>query len=345
MNRRPWTEGDLTRLRALYPISSTQKLAAALGRPVASVYNAAFNLGLRKSQAYYESSESGRLRKGETRPESVPHQFPKGHVPANKGLRRPGWFAGRMRETQFRKGERSGVAARNWKPVGTILPDSEGYLRIKVREAVPGVEPTGFGNSKVWPCLHHQVWEQHHGPIPPGHAIAFKDRNRANCEIDNLECIPRAELARRNGMWNRYPRELAEAIQLNGALKRKLRKFDGEKQDVGSAEPPVRNAGSAEGPGETAGSGSRQDDQRSCADNHQLGQSRDPVHRGDWRERGQRVLRAEATPRRRRERPDTTRSAPEDFITVVLEGLLARRAFVCEQIEGIKELLGRRGVL
>lgn len=331
MNRRPWTESELTRVRALYPISSTQKVAAVLGRPVYSVYNTAYKLGLRKTESYYESPESGRLRKGETRPESVAHQFPKGHVPANKGMRRPGWFAGRMRETQFRRGERSGAAARNWKPVGTILPDSEGYLRIKVREAVHGAEPTGFGNSKVWPCLHHQVWEQHNGPIPPGHAVAFKDRDRANCAIENLECIPRAELARRNGMWNRYPRELAEAIQLNGALKRKLRKLNGEKQDVGPAEPPVRDAGTVEGSGQTAGSGSRQDDQRSCADNHQLGQSRDRVRKGDRRERRQRILRSEADRGSGR--------AAEDFMTVVLEGLLARRAFVCEQIEGIKELL------
>ncbi len=219
MNGRAWTESDLTRLRALYPCVSAGKLAATLGRPVASVYNAAHNLGLRKSQAYYESPESGRLRKGETRPGCVGSQFPKGHVPANKGLRRPGWFAGRMRETQFKKGERSGIAARNWKPVGTVLVDSDGYLRIKVREAVHGVERTGFGNTGVWPFLHRRVWEQQHGPVPSGRVVVFKDRNRGNCEIENLECISRAELAHRNRMWNRYPREVAEAIQLNGALK------------------------------------------------------------------------------------------------------------------------------
>ncbi len=339
MNRRPWTEGDLTRLRTLYPISSTQKLAAALARPVYSVYNAAHKLGLRKTESYYESPESGRLRRGETRPECIATQFPKGHVPANKGLRRPGWFSGRMRETQFKKGERRGVAARNWKPVGTVLPDSEGYLRIKVREAVHGVEPTGFGNCDVWPLLQRHIWEQHHGPVPSGHVVAFKDRNRSHCTIDNLECIPRAELAHRNRMWNRYPRELAEAIQLQGQLKRKLRKLDGEKQDVGLAGPFVRNAGSAEGFGQTNGSGPCQDDQRGRSDDHQFGQSRDPVHRGDQCERRQRVLRRKREAASQRGRPNTARPSAEDLMTLVLEGLLARRAFVCKRINGLRELL------
>ena len=155
---------------------------------------------------------------------SVATQFKPGHVPANKGQRRPGWSAGRMRETQFKKGERTGIAARNWKPIGTISPDSYGYLRIKVREAVHGAEPTGYGNVRVWPLLQRQIWQQHNGPIPPGHVIVFKNGDRADCAIENLDCVPRSELAHRNQMWGRYPQELAAAIQMNGCLKRKLRR-------------------------------------------------------------------------------------------------------------------------
>jgi hypothetical protein len=189
----------------------------------------------------------GWLRKGETSPGCEKAWFPKGHVPANKGVRRPGWFAGRMRETQFRKGQRSGIAAKNWKPIGTILPDGEGYLRIKVREAVCGKEATGFGNSKVWPMYNRYVWEQHHGPIPPQHLVVFKDRDRANCSIENLELISMAENARRNSMWTNLPRALALTIQLNGALKRRLRRLNGKEQDHGSQGSPLRNVRSAEG--------------------------------------------------------------------------------------------------
>jgi hypothetical protein len=186
------------------------------------------NLELKKTDSFLASEESRcRLRKGSQI--GARTRFPKGHVPANKGLKRPGWSAGRMKETQFKKGCRTGIAARNWQPIGTILPDSEGYLRIKVREAQHGKEASGFGNTKVWPLLGRYVWEENKGPIPPKHMVIFKDRDRSNCAIENLELISMADNARRNCMWATLPRELAEAIQLSGVLKRKLRSLHGEK--------------------------------------------------------------------------------------------------------------------
>jgi HNH endonuclease len=222
--RRIWTKAELALLRRLYPDLPTKEIAKRLGRAITTVYGQAHKLGLRKTKEFLASPLSGWIYKGDPRQLGKTFRFQKGHAPANKGLRRPGYAPGRMKETQFRKGQRSGFAARNWKPIGTILPDSDGYLRIKVREAVAGEEATGWGNPDVWPQLHHEVWEQFRGPIPPGHAIAFKDGNRKNCAIENLECISRAELARRNRMWNTYPRELAEVMQLAGALKRKIRR-------------------------------------------------------------------------------------------------------------------------
>jgi len=142
-----------------------------------------------------------------------------------------------MRETQFRKGERRGVANENWKPIGTIATDTEGYQRIKVREGNPG-EATGFGNVRIWPLLSRHLWEQHNGPLPPSHAVAFKDGDRANCSIENLELVSRAELMRRNTIHNRYPKEVVNTIMLLGAVKRKLRERN-EKHNDGSAQPSV----------------------------------------------------------------------------------------------------------
>lgn len=228
--RRFWTEAELKRVVELYPNRPTQQIAMLLNRSRTTVYNAAHKLGLKKSQEFLASDESGRLRKGESRAGTEGTRFRKGQVPANKGLRRPGWAPGRMKQTQFKKGCRTGIAARNWKPIGTILPDSEGFLRIKVRDAVHGKEATGFGNTKVWPLLNRHVWEQQNGPIPPKHLVAFKDRDRGNCAIENLELRSMADNARRNSMWNRLPPEMIQVIQLNGALKRKIRRLDGKKQ-------------------------------------------------------------------------------------------------------------------
>jgi hypothetical protein len=224
---------ELDRLTALYAAHSTKEVAQELDRSVSAIYGMAASLGLQKSLEWLASEASGRLLKGQTRRGTERTQFQKGHVPANKGLRRPGWHAGRMQETQFKKGDRSGIAAKNWRPIGTILPDAEGYLRIKVREAVHGKEPTGFGNTKVWPLYGRYVWEQHKGPIPPKHLVLFKDGDRSRCVIENLELLSMADNARRNSMWNRLPPELARVIQLNGALKRQIRRLSGrnEKHD------------------------------------------------------------------------------------------------------------------
>jgi len=230
VNGRFWHVQDMYSMRRLYPARPTVDVARLLGRSVSATYGMAQKLDLTKSPEFLDSPESGRLHKGEMRPGSERTQFKKGIVPFNKGLRRPGWGPGRMRETQFQKGVRSGIAANNWRPVGTILADSEGYLRIKVREAEHGKEATGFGNTKVWPLYGRYVWEQNKGPIPPKHVVSFKDRNRSNCSIENLELLSMADNARRNSMWCRLPRELAEVIQLNGALKRKLRNLDNGKE-------------------------------------------------------------------------------------------------------------------
>jgi hypothetical protein len=129
-----------------------------------------------------------------------------------------------MKATQFKKGARSGVAVTNWRPIGTIALDAEGYSRIKVREALPG-EPHGFGNTKAWPLLNRHLWATAHGPIPAGHAVVFKDGNRANCVLENLELVSQRDLMRRNSMHN-LPKPLAQAIQLLGALKRQIRRRD-----------------------------------------------------------------------------------------------------------------------
>lgn len=219
--RRGWTHLDHLVLEALYPHVRTERIAQALGHSLPACYNMARKLGLAKSDEYLASPDACRLRRGGENHPGRSTQFPKGHVPANKGLRRPGWAPGRMAETQFRKGERRGVAAENYCPLGTIRTDPEGYQRIKVRDALAG-EPTGFGNTKVWPLLQRHIWEQNHGPIPPGHTVVFRDGNRANCDIANLELISRAELMRRNTI-HRYPETLRNTILLLGALKRKVR--------------------------------------------------------------------------------------------------------------------------
>jgi hypothetical protein len=127
-----------------------------------------------------------------------------------------------MKETQFKKGLRQGAAARNWRPVGTVLVDPDGYLRIKVREAQPG-EACGFGNSRAWPQLHRHVWEAAHGRIPRGRALAFRNGDKRDTRLENLELLTRRQLMARNSVHN-LPKPLVRTIQLLGALNRTIRR-------------------------------------------------------------------------------------------------------------------------
>jgi hypothetical protein len=218
--REPWTEDELATVRERYPHEPTAQVAAAVGRSVSKVYQCAARLGITKSEEFIASQNEA--KRGKSLPGMEKGWFPQGNVPVNKGKRMPGWAPGRMGSTQFKRGEMAGAARARWQPIGTIMPDGEGYLRIKLRERNPDAGEHGW-NSKVWKLYHHEVWESAHGPIPPKHIVVFKDRDRSNCTLDNLELISMKENAVRNHWKNTLPPDLAQVIMLNGAIKRKLR--------------------------------------------------------------------------------------------------------------------------
>jgi hypothetical protein len=211
MKRRAWSREDDRRLRGFYPNTPTAEVARRLQRTVAATYGRANRLGLRKSPAYLASPAACRLRRGDH--VGARFRFQKGHVPANKGLRRPGWGPGRMRETQFKKGERRGVAVRLYKPIGTERVSKDGYLERKVNDDLP--------LQARWRAVHLLVWEAAHGPVPRSHAIAFKNGDKRDVRLDNLERITRRALMARNTVHN-LPKPLAQTVQLLGALRRKI---------------------------------------------------------------------------------------------------------------------------
>lgn len=237
-----WTADDKARLRRIYPDLPASQVAELLGRSIESISGQAAKLGLRKSATYLASPDACRLRRGDDIGKAF--RFPPGHVPANKGTRRPGWSAGRMRETQFTKGQQPG----NTLPVGTVRANADGYLRIKISDAP---EPPGArgANSPNWEFVHRRVWEAAHGPIPEGYRIWWKDGDHQNCVIENLELLSAQEHMARTTIHN-LPPELKEVVQLKGALNRAItwkEKANAKKQAGRPTEPSVRNAGSLEG--------------------------------------------------------------------------------------------------
>lgn len=226
-----WEQWELDFLRTTYPNVSTKALAGHLARSVNAVYGRATLMGLHKSPAYLASPDACRLRRGDNIGTTT--RFQRGHVPANKGLRRPGWSPGRMAETQFKPG----VRPHTWRPIGSTRVSKDGYLQRKISD-------TGYP-PRDWVGEHILLWEKANGPISKGHALAFKDRNKGNIRLDNLELITRRELMRRNTIHN-YPPELVDVIRLGAALKWQLRRRREEQNDR-SSQSPVRNPRSAQG--------------------------------------------------------------------------------------------------
>jgi HNH endonuclease len=214
-----WTAREVAVVRDLYPHTSTAKVARRLGRNVSAIYQAAAKLGLHKTPEYLASPDACRLRRGDN--VGAPFRFRNGHVPANKGLRRPGYAPGRMKETQFKKGRFPINRDPEFYVLGALRVNAGGYIDMRI-----SFEKGALG----WKALHTILWEDAHGRVPRGYALCFKDRERMNVGLDNLELISRADLCRRNSIHN-LPPELKGAITALGQLKRRIR----EQQDRRSA--------------------------------------------------------------------------------------------------------------
>jgi hypothetical protein len=233
-----WTETEDARLRKEYANTKTNVLSVIFGTDKGGVYARAKKLGLKKSEAYLAECLQECGRNISAHPRSIAGRIQKGNVPPNKGLRRPGWHAGRMRETQFRKGTKPP----NYCPVGTVKLNGDGYLRIKV---LP--HSCGHGaKDKAWEFVHRRVWEAAHGPISKGHRIWWKDGNHENCAIENLELLSDREHMARTTV-QRFPSDVKEVIRARAQLIRRINKINGKKQTERPKRSPVRDSRGVEG--------------------------------------------------------------------------------------------------
>ncbi|SHM04911.1 HNH endonuclease [Nitrosospira sp. Nsp11] len=125
------------------------------------------------------------------------------------GIKKSADFEGNVR---FKKGS---IPPRKRKVGDTRLHG--GYVMVKTEEG-----------CRKFKLLHYEVWKQHHGSYPPqGSLLKFKDGNKENCNIANLECLTRVEYITRYSC-NNLPAPLLEVVRLRGlivkTINRRLRK-------------------------------------------------------------------------------------------------------------------------
>lgn len=222
MNGRAWTFAELYALKATYADHRTEDIARALDRSVTQVYAKAKVLGLQKSEAFRASDLSGRVQRGRQDPRMRATQFRPGLTPWNKGTHFVA--GGRSAETRFKA--RRPEESSNYKPIGSLRVNADGYLERKVSD------DRSRAPARRWVGEHRLVWEKAHGPIPRGHVVVFKSGLRTAVleEIiaDRLECISRAELQKRNSIHTRFPPEVRQLYQLKGAITRQVNRITRE---------------------------------------------------------------------------------------------------------------------
>ena len=141
-------------------------------------------------------------------------QFPKGHVPFNKGKKKY-WIGGE--ETQFKKGH----IPFNYRPVGSERINRDGYIEVKVAD------------PHKWELKHRVLYKKHFGEIPRGFIVIFADGNKKNLNIENLSLISRKQSAIINHKKLNYFDKTSLDVCKNIAdisheihKKRKVKKYD-----------------------------------------------------------------------------------------------------------------------
>lgn len=211
MSRFVWTADAVALLHRLYADTPTDQIAAQIGATPEQVYHKVQRIGLRKSAAYMATVAACRLRKGDN--VGAATRFKPGLVPWNKGQKHPS--TGRAIDTQFKPGNRSGKALEIYQPIGTERLSKDGYLERKIHD--------GWPLKRRWRAVHLLAWEAINGPLPAGHAVVFRDGNKRNIALDNLELVTRAELMRRNSVY-RHGIEIAQLAMLRGKITKQINK-------------------------------------------------------------------------------------------------------------------------
>jgi hypothetical protein len=214
MKRFIWTDISLRQLRQHYPHTTGAHVAKLIGTSLSSVYAKAKVLGLCKSAEFFASAESGRTT-GQIGQQT---RFASGQESWNKGKHYEA--GGRSAETRFV----AGAMPHNTKPIGSYRINGEGYLDLKVNN-------DKGANHVRWHPVHRLVWEEVNGKVPQGSMIVFRPGARTNkldeITIDKVECITRAEHARRYQPYARG-KEFGDLVIIKSQITRHVNRIQRE---------------------------------------------------------------------------------------------------------------------
>lgn len=198
INRLVWTNDMDVVMREHYPCKQTSDVADMLRLTPKQVLCRAKRLGLHKNPDVIAGiGEDG--------------MFLKGHVPFNKGKKQQEFMSEEVIQktiaTRFKKGQ----IPVNVKNVGYERITRDGYVEIKT--------------EKGFVLKHRMLWEKYYGTIPKRHVIRFKNGNKQDVRIENLELVTFENNMKDNTIHN-YPPEIKTAMRRISKLKRMIKKYE-----------------------------------------------------------------------------------------------------------------------
>lgn len=193
-----WTEKMDKVLIDNYPSLETKEVADKLGLRISQVMSRVFKLRLRKNDEIKTLVRS----KG---------AFKKGHIPFNKGKKQHEYLTDDIIEKSMRTRFKKGHIPVNLKSIGYERINIYGYVEVKT--------------EKGFVLKHRMIWERHNGPIPKGHIVRFKNGNKQDSRIENLELVTCSQNMKDNTIHN-YPPEIKTAIRSIANINRRIKKYE-----------------------------------------------------------------------------------------------------------------------
>jgi hypothetical protein len=197
-----WTEEEIEYLKNHFHNSYTKHLCNILNKSYTSIAGKAYAFGLKKSPEFLKAELE--IQADRLRVIGANSRYKPNHVPTNKGKEMSADLYAKCAPTMFKKGNKP----HNCKHDGAERISVDGYMEVRIKE----------GKYKY---KHRVIYEQHYGPIPDGMIVRFKDGNKMNLNLDNLELIDRGQNMLNNTI-QRFPKELIQTIRLVNKLKTKI---------------------------------------------------------------------------------------------------------------------------
>lgn len=121
--------------------------------------------------------------------------FEKGQKPWNKGKTGVTGYS----STRFKNGH----MPQTYRPVGSKRLSKDGCFEIKTAD------------PRTWTAMHKIIWIEAHGPVPNGMIIRYKDGDKGNCTLGNLELVSRSENLQLNQLkYSQQPEEIKPTVKL-----------------------------------------------------------------------------------------------------------------------------------